>query len=309
MNLDEKIELDEIEELKDIHSLMDCLKSYFLEKRKLFVGNESKILGNFPHGFWFRGHSNEKWKLQPTIFRESNGRIYDETNILIHFKLMNANYDDLNYNNFDWLTLMQHYNVPTRLLDWTESILVALYFIVSNIQDDSNDGCLYVLDARGLNQEVLQNSSLKRNTSNDVLIRSWFAENRKISTLNENIQNDASISIKPKNDFNSSIYQKPIAVFPKRLNNRIIAQSGVFTMHGGKILPYKGDDMIPPPISIESLNSKCKEKFLKKILIRKGNKNSIRESLFAIGIHEATIFPELSSQGNYYRELYAINKI
>lgn len=310
MNLKKKITITEIKKLHEIHELICQLKDFYRIKRKKILKqkNAPRIIGNFPFGIWFRGQGNIKWDLTPGVYREMNRKIYDECNMLIHFKLMNPKYDALHNNNFDWLTLMQHYSVPTRLLDWSESILTALYFVVSNINEDKNDGYLCVLDARGLNQEVSGNPFLKRNTSDDVLIRTWIAENREMDVTFRNINDDPQISKKlnPYCDF--SEFTKPVAVFPRRLNNRLIAQSGVFTIHGGKKLSHPVKKGFPNPISLEQVNKNCQNKFLTKILIKSKNKEKIRESLFALGIHEATIFPELTNQSNYFRELFAVER-
>ncbi len=56
---------------------------------------------------------------------------------------------------WEWISLAQHYRVPTRLLDWSENPLVALYFAVE-VDEDSNgaqvDGRVWALNPLQLNQ-------------------------------------------------------------------------------------------------------------------------------------------------------------
>jgi hypothetical protein len=49
-----------------------------------------------------------------------------------------------------WLCVMQHYRAPTRLLDWSENLLVALYFTVS--ADPSDDGEVWAMFPSPLNR-------------------------------------------------------------------------------------------------------------------------------------------------------------
>jgi hypothetical protein len=99
----------------------------------------------------YRGQANVEWGLKASIFREPKGPVYESTRY-IHF--MNGaktrhpdcpRAEDL----FGWLLLMQHYGLQTRLLDWSESPLVATYFAVS--ESTPGDAVVYLLDSHAMN--------------------------------------------------------------------------------------------------------------------------------------------------------------
>jgi len=88
-------------------------------------------------GVWFRGEKDksnrtEQKNLTPSIFREKN---IVEMSIFRHFQTKFPIYKNEYKSVFEWLCFMQHYGTPTRLLDWTENILFAIFFALDREED------------------------------------------------------------------------------------------------------------------------------------------------------------------------------
>ena len=103
---------------------------------------------------WFRGQTVAAWNLEPSLTR--HGGIQAEMTLVKRFK-QNALplISDRPEGEWEWLFLMQHQGLPTRLLDWTESALVGLYFAVSgsSAEHDDEPGTLWALLPISLNQQ------------------------------------------------------------------------------------------------------------------------------------------------------------
>lgn len=302
-----------------------------LEKNKDGFLSTGWPFDRFPFGLWFRGQVRRKNRgLEPRVFRRfdrvtpGNKVIeqtrHDETNLYVHSKLRAANYQQTYRSAFDWLCLLQHYSIPTRLLDWSESILIALYFAVRDTRsverqsgsvrdDDETESEIIALNARALNHHskgpIIQGKkkrpSIASPDSSDTIVRSEIAATRSLRNLElSDAVKQAAVSGGFKLEANwFERFRKPVAVFPSRLNDRMIFQSSVFTLHGGKYYvegfeSFYENEIIPKPISLEQVNEE--EYILQRYTIPRRYRAEIRHDLFKLGIHEGALFPELDRQ-------------
>ncbi len=276
-------------------------------------------------GIWFRGQSDFKYSLTPSIFRQGikyDATEYDEMGMYREFLLLRECQGKTNLSSFEWLTFMQHYNVPTRLLDWTESLFVALYFSANNKE---NDGALYIMDPISLNSksDPISGRHIFDQLNTHVIIRanlSRINELNKIVILDEiikikerhnlEIKIEGNIikkrDIKNEKEFNESPWwnlsiQNPIAVRPPQQNDRLFLQKGMFSLHGGKIL--NGKYIVESTLIEEILGDD-----LVKIKIPHESKILIEEELLRFGINEAAIFPELEHQSNFIKKRNTIKR-
>ncbi len=208
---------------------------------------------------WYRGQSNADWKLLPTLARRGDG-ISIELDLLARFKqnaslLLQPPPDS----DWGWLTVMQHYRVPTRLLDWTESPLVALYFAVQSRED--HDGALWMLNPAELNM-----------ASN---ILPDYAPH--IPSLGD----QATHNYRPSSLASEQISRlKPIAVISPRNTPRMQAQLSVFTITHRDA------------VGVEDVDDGA---HVHKFKIPNSAKSSLREELTQLAITRFQLFPELQS--------------
>lgn len=173
--------------------------------------NDIQDFLNFKHQFledsqeiWYRGQNNYDWNLIPSFFRLKDDSITTETSLLDIFIQNSSTLIQAPSNPIDWMFIMQHYGIPTRLLDWTENPLVALYFSVECYRDNI-DGSLWLLKPRILN-------------------------NKSINIPTIPMYDDKSIS--EHMEKKDAVYAKqPTAILATRNNSRLQIQDGVLTIY------------------------------------------------------------------------------
>jgi hypothetical protein len=189
-----------------------------------------------------------------------------EREILRDFRLRATAYINLlPSHDLELLFIMQHYGLPTRLLDWTESHLFALYFAVRNIEA-SHDAAVWVLDPWSLNEAVIQQKS--------------------VPTVHHPDLSEYVLDSDPE-QFERQVKAKaPVAVRPPHGTERIVAQRGMFTLHG-----YDPEDL--DTFVKQTALTKKKQIGLEKISIDGSKKTTLMKELYMAGISHSTVFPEI----------------
>ncbi|MGM8225889.1 FRG domain-containing protein [Cellvibrio sp. ARAG 10.3] len=101
-----------------------------------------------------RGVSNHEHALLPSLFRHGDIDVADvrEKKMMWIFKThAKAHFDKPPQNEVEWLTIAQHHGLPTRLLDWSFSPLIACYFAVQSLSPF--DGAIYIYDVGSFKKE------------------------------------------------------------------------------------------------------------------------------------------------------------
>jgi hypothetical protein len=115
-------------------------------QERLFEESWEEDLGRFRSNFAFRGRAAASERLETSLFRLGGDVAAVEGQLLRNFRKY-AHRRDVPYDStWNWLALAKHHGLPTRLLDWTYSPLVALHFATDSLDRYDEDGVVWALD-------------------------------------------------------------------------------------------------------------------------------------------------------------------
>lgn len=89
----------------------------------------------------YRGHADENWELMPSVFRDGTVGIDSREKLQRWMRIAMRYATPVPRNETEWLVMAQHFGVPTPMLDWTTSPLVALFFACDG--EPQASGCVW----------------------------------------------------------------------------------------------------------------------------------------------------------------------
>jgi hypothetical protein len=258
---------------------------------------------------FFRGHSSHtRYKLEPSLFRKDKdgNYLYLRSEHLLYRELQVSNSADFSNDTstLDKLVRMQHFSLPTRLLDITSNPLIALYFACKSNPDEDGEVIAFIVPReevkyfdsdtascianlarlpRADNDEIIFPSSKPRAKDADSYV-SVFNEQRMIARLLHFIREEKPY-FEPK--ILPHDLKRVVCVKGKKTNDRISSQSGAFLLFGQDAkLNEKGDENVR----------------ISRFKI--GNKSQILKDLDALNINESTVFPYIEKSAQYVAEKF-----
>lgn len=198
---------------------------------------------SLPSHFIFRGQANADWKLESSLERvvgskwcSDEARKFEELS-LARFRSKFHLYDHENIepdSMLAWLAIMQHYGVPTRLIDFTESPFVALYFALETYRSASkNDLAVYAIDYRAITAASV--ACIRRNDSTFHYKDSEVYEQQDLIF-------DRFV--------NPRTYDIAWVTEPRKHNQRLDRQGGCFLISGNRDM--KIEDVLKTPLYCDS---------------------------------------------------------
>jgi hypothetical protein len=216
---------------------------------------------------WFRGHREAHWDVRPSIWRpygrggERTFSAEEERNFTNRFRTRAAlrrPAAPAAHEYAAWLSLMQHYGLPTRLLDWSRSPLVAAYFAVASyIKTDTAkaDAVIWMLDPHAMNKDFHYHDltfPIDSLTANEMLEPAF----------KERLNDDGDV----------------LAVMAVEHDMRMFVQQGAFTIHAAR----------------DALNARQgHSRYLTPLLIPATAVANMALEIFACGFRRGDLFPDL----------------
>ena len=249
-----------------------------------FLNNVDQGQNSSESALWFRGTGKSSYTLAPSLHRHDSvthsASLLDyEKKLLTRFKERSVPYlqhriDDT----WELLFLMQHYGMPTRLLDWTENPFISLFFSLSSANknedgDYTDDAAVWILSPPKWNQCVFSNISYRGGAMSP--------------------SETTVTSYKPDTEA-QFMHENPVAILGIHNSPRIVAQRGSFCLFGKSLTP------------METIyqSGTFEQDTLKKIVIPHSIIGKLLDKLVWMGITDSVVYPDLEGLAKETKRLF-----
>lgn len=265
---------------------------------------------------WFRGESSENYNLVPNLYRRSNNEkikycqdflnnkeIYRiEQNIDTSFYRKSKQFfSNKSIENTEWnrYFLKQHYGIRTRLLDWSENALFALFFAINNNRKINENGKVWILSPIKLNNYSVNKFYPGETKFNSILTCGELEKRGPLVNDYGEFRTAELLRKYYRMECNGDQKMYPLAIYPPHLDERMSAQQACFTLSGNIVNGLESHD--------------SQEKFLECVYIDSESKAKILKELSMLGISHYSIYPDLDGLGktinnDHFKDLISVQE-
>lgn len=245
-------------------------------QERVFEGSWNPELGRFRPKAAYRGLSSSDYRLETTLQRMRGSYVDVERHLLRNFKKYAHRSVVSQDSIWHWIAVGKHYGLPTRLLDWTHSPLVAMHFATSNIERMQEDGVIWIVDYARAHELLPPGLQAQLRSEGASLFTTEFLAK----------------SVRGLDELAALAGDFVVFFEPPSIDDRIVNQFALFSL-------------LPDPRTVFDTWLGKHPGVWRKIVIPAGLKWEIRDKLDQANITERVLFPGMDGLSRWLKRQYS----
>jgi hypothetical protein len=250
------------------------VKSWTELQRKLFSDSWISRPGRFHSHLIHRGMANWDWPLKTSIQRHN--LCARERDLVRNFRKFSRSPGGSDLGAWELVTIAQHHGLPTRVLDWTYSPLVALHFATEDDKEKKKDAVVWGVDYAAVHDQLPPELKLALKNENAAAFTTKMLDNLKVDPV-DNIDPPYALIFEPPS-----------------IDHRVVNQYAGLSV------------MSQVDADFEDWLKNQRGKLARKLLVPASLKPEIREKLDQSNINERVIYPGLDGIALWLKRYYSV---